>query len=137
MNDLVGSLLNDVGIAASVVIIGDGVLGVCRGGIGLYRRTIVSRRDLARRLNQLAAGVTLRYVEERFGTPTFVRTLVPAPVPAVPAQRRPLVRELVQVLADPNAAAGAHSRRRDVGRMPIKSPTIRICAFCAPGMSCG
>jgi len=29
--------------------------------------------------------------------------------------------------------AGAHSRLRDVGRMPVKSPTIQICAFCAPG----
>ena len=31
--------------------------------------------------------------------------------------------------------AGANSRLRD-GRMPIESPAIQICAFCAPGMSC-
>jgi hypothetical protein len=117
MKSLVDSLLNDLGIAASIVIIAGGVLGVHRGAATLYSRTIGSRRDLAGRLNQLAAGVTLRYVEERFGTPAFVRTFVRAAVPAVPAQRRPLVRELVQLLADPNAAA-------------VKSPT-------APGTTAG
>lgn len=105
MNGLAGPLLNDLGIAASIAVVGGGVLGAYRGGVRLYGRTVGSRRDLARRLNQLAVGVTLRYVEERFGTPAFVRTFVPAPISAVPPQRGPLVRELVQLVAHPNASA--------------------------------
>ena len=42
--------------------------GAYRGGVRPYGRTAGSRRDLSRRLNQLAAGVTLRYVAEWSGT---------------------------------------------------------------------
>ena len=71
-----GSLLNDLGVAASVVAVAGGVLGVCQAATRIYNRTAGSRCDLARRLNGLAAGVTLRYVEERSGTPAFARTIV-------------------------------------------------------------
>lgn len=60
-------------LAAAVVGVGGGVVWLYGRGLGWYRRSIGSRRDLARRLNQLAAGVTTRYVEERFGAPAFVR----------------------------------------------------------------
>jgi hypothetical protein len=103
MNGLADSFLHDLGIAASVVAIVGGALGAYRGSARLYSRTIGSRRDLARRLNQLAAGVTLRYVEERFGTPAFVRTFVLPHTSAAHPQRRPLVRELVHFLSDRNA----------------------------------
>jgi hypothetical protein len=104
VTSLVGSLLNDLGVATPIVIVGGGVLGLYRATTSLYSRTVGSRRDLARRLNQLSVGVTLRYVEDRFGIPAFVRTFAPALAPAVPAQRRPVVRDLVQFLADPRAA---------------------------------
>jgi hypothetical protein len=99
---MVSSLINDLGVATSVVIVAGGMLGLYRAFARLYSRTIGSRRDLARRLSQLAAGVTLRYVEERFGTPAFVRTFVP---PAAPAQRKLMVRELIHHLVDPNGTA--------------------------------
>ena len=44
-------------------------------------------------------------VQERSGTPPLVRPFVPAPIPAVPARRRPPVRDLVQILTDMNGAA--------------------------------
>lgn len=55
---------------------GGGVLGLYQAAVRVYRGTAGSRNDLAKRLNQLAAGVTVRYVEERFGTPAFARTIV-------------------------------------------------------------
>jgi hypothetical protein len=69
------SLADIVSLAAAVVAIGGAALGLCRGARKIYRRTVGSRQDLARRLNQLGAGVTARWVEERFGTPAFVRAL--------------------------------------------------------------
>jgi hypothetical protein len=63
-------------VAAAVVAIASGVAGGSRALRTVYRRTIGSRRDLARRLNQLAPGVTTRYVEERFGAPAFTRAFV-------------------------------------------------------------
>jgi len=60
-------------LAAAVVGVGGGVVWLYGRAAGWYHRSIGSRRDLARRLNQLAAGVTTRYVEERFGAPAFVR----------------------------------------------------------------
>jgi hypothetical protein len=67
-----------------------------------------SRRDLARRLNELACGVTLRYVEERFGTPAFARLVDRALPPAAHgAPRRQPVRDLLQVLVgSPGDVAG-------------------------------
>jgi hypothetical protein len=63
-----------IALAAAVVGIGGGVVWVYRQAASLYHRTLGSRRDLAKRLNQVAAGVTTRYLEERFGAPAFVRT---------------------------------------------------------------
>ena len=60
-----------LGTAAAIVAIGGGALGVCRGAMAWYRQTIGSRRILTVRLNQLAAGVTTRWVEERPGPPAF------------------------------------------------------------------
>ena len=56
MKSLADLLLNDLGIDASIVIVGGGVLGAYRTSTRLYSQTIGSRRDLARRINQLAAG---------------------------------------------------------------------------------
>jgi hypothetical protein len=64
---------------------------------------------LARRLNQLAAGVTIRYVEERFGTPAFAHTIVlPRTLPGIAEAARPrkrTTRELVRALSSTGAAA--------------------------------
>ena len=60
-------------LAAAVVGIGGGVVWIYGRAAGLSHRTLGSRRDLARRLNQVAAGVTTRYLQERFGAPAFVR----------------------------------------------------------------
>ncbi len=73
MRTMIGHLISELGLAASLVIIGGGLVGLYRAAVKWYGRTIGSRWDLARRLNQLAAGVTLCYVEERFGTPAFTR----------------------------------------------------------------
>lgn len=86
-------------LAAAIVAIWGGAAGAYKAVLPLYRKTIGSRRDLARRLNQLAAGVTTRYVEERFGAPAFAREL---PQPRTTLTGAPLidpvtegVRELV------------------------------------------
>jgi hypothetical protein len=68
-------------LAAAVVGVGGGVVWLYGRAASLYHRTLGSRRDLAKRLNQVAAGVTTRYLEERFGAPAFVR-----------ASRIPMVR---------------------------------------------
>jgi hypothetical protein len=60
------------GTAAAVVAVGGGAVGLYRAATSWYRRTIGSRRTLAARLNQLAAGVTTRWVDERLGPPAFV-----------------------------------------------------------------
>ena len=72
------SLADLIYLAAAIVAVGGGALGLYRGAMKIYRQTAGSRRDLARRLNQLGAGVTVRWVEERFGTPAFARAFAPA-----------------------------------------------------------
>jgi hypothetical protein len=62
-----------VTLAAAVVGVGGGVWWLYHQLDSLYHRTLGSRRDLAKLLNQVAAGVTTRYLEERFGAPAFVR----------------------------------------------------------------
>jgi hypothetical protein len=109
VNTAVDSLLNDLGVAASIVIVFGGFLGLYQAAAKIYNRTVGSRRDLARRLNQLATGVTLRYVEERFGTPAFART--------VAFSRRPpdeagqfhgrTLREIALAVADGRKAAAS------------------------------
>lgn len=118
MRTVISSLLDNLGTAASVVAVGGAVLGLYRVATQVYGRTIGSRRDLTRRLNQLAAGVTVRYVEERFGTPAFTGAFAAAPLPPgqSPSGSRP-VRELVyrerhawvQVLVDENDAVARFS----------------------------
>lgn len=105
---VVDSLLNDLGVAASVVAVAGGVLGVYQAATRIYNRTVGSRRDLARRLNELAAGVTLRYVEERFGTPAFARTIVlpcqPPDEAARPQMR--MLQDIALAVAGTSATAG-------------------------------
>src|SRR5713226_7024485 len=60
-------------VVAAIAGIGGGIAGAYTALRRLYRRTIGSRRDLARRLNQVAAGVTTDYVNARFGAPAFSR----------------------------------------------------------------
>jgi hypothetical protein len=79
-----------LGLAAAIVAIGGGVFAAYRGFTRWYSRTIGSRRHLAKRLNQLAAGVTTRWVEDRLGTPAFAREFR-SPRPEV----TPGIRELV------------------------------------------
>ncbi len=117
---VVDSLLNDLGVAASIVIVAGGIFGVYQAAVKIYSRTVGSRRDLARRLNELAVGVTLRYVEERLGTPAFSRTVVlpRQPSAGVARSQRRTLREIVLVVAgagvtavSPQAATGqAHAR---------------------------
>jgi hypothetical protein len=103
------SLLNDLGTAAPIVIVGGGILGLYQAAARVYCRTVGSRRDLGRRLNQLAAGVTIRYVEERFGTPAFARTIVlPRTLPGIAEAarlRKRTTRELVRALSGTGVAA--------------------------------
>lgn len=87
------SLADFIYLAAAIVAVGGGSLGLYRGAMKIYRQTAGSRRDLARRLNQLGAGVTVRWVEDRFGTPAFARAFAPAGVGQV-AGLAPM-RELV------------------------------------------
>jgi hypothetical protein len=58
-------------VAASVVAVIGATVGLYSWCHNLYRRSIGSRRDLARRFCQLATGINTRYVEERFGAPAF------------------------------------------------------------------
>ncbi|HEX9358254.1 MAG TPA: ETEC_3214 domain-containing protein [Streptosporangiaceae bacterium] len=92
-----------LGLAAAIVAIGGGVLAAYRGLAALYGRTVGSRRSLDRRLNQLAAGVTTRWVENRLGAPAFARWF-----PQTGDGLRELVyrgrHAWVQVLADGNDA---------------------------------
>jgi len=73
MKGILASLPGGLAVGASVTAILVAAIGVYRWSLSWYRRTIGSRRDLASRLNQLAAGVTTRWVEERLGAPAFVR----------------------------------------------------------------
>jgi hypothetical protein len=108
MKTVVDSVLSGLGATAPIVIIGGGIFGVCQVAARIYNRTVGSRHDLARRLNKLAAGVTLRYVEERFGSPVFARTIVlPHRAPGQEAERphSRMLRELARVIADASATA--------------------------------
>jgi hypothetical protein len=74
------------------------------------RRTIGSRRDLARRLNQLGCGVTVNWIQDRFGTPAFIRSL-PSRLPEQ-TMRELIYRERhawMQVLLDPDNAVARFS----------------------------
>ena len=90
------------GLAAAIVAVGGAAIAIYRAMARLYRQTVGSRRALARQLYQLAAGTTIRWVEERLGTPAFTREF----------QAMPGVREMVyytrhawvQVLADTDDA---------------------------------
>lgn len=110
MKTVIDSLLNDLGNAVPIVIVGGGVLGIYQAGTRIYGRTFGSRRGLAERLNQLAAGVTVRYVEERFGTPAFVRTVVlPHILPGAPGpdpSRKRTVRDLARTILSDASATG-------------------------------
>jgi hypothetical protein len=103
MSSALSHLTDDLGNAAPFVIVAGGLIGVWHACVAWYRCGPGSRRDLAKRLNQLAAGVTLQYVEERFGTPAFVRAVTPAAappnVPASPSRTQP-VRALLHTLGE-------------------------------------
>lgn len=107
MGTMIGHLISQLGLAASLVIVGGGLVGLYRAAVKWYGRTIGSRRDLARRLNQLAAGVTLRYVEERFGTPAFTELFASetSSRPAAASASTHPVRDLVRAIADHGATA--------------------------------
>jgi hypothetical protein len=104
---ILAALPVDLGIGASAAAVVAAAIGVCRWSASYYRRSIGSRRDVAGRLNQLAAGVTTQWVEERFGSPAFVRS-----VGSATATDRQAVTELiywtrhawVQVLTDEHGA---------------------------------
>jgi hypothetical protein len=112
------SLSDIFSLASAIVIVGTAVLGAIGGAVKLYRQTIGSRLDLAARINQLGAGVTVRYVEERFGAPVFARAF-PRPVPGTsqPGEAAPKLRELtydgkhawIQVIADEHDAVARFS----------------------------
>lgn len=96
-----------LGLAAAIVAIGGGVLGVYRGLAALYGQTIGSRHRLSSRLNQLAAGVTLRWVEDRLGDPAFVREFRPPDATGKLGMRELVYRDKhawVQVLVDEHEA---------------------------------
>jgi hypothetical protein len=96
-----------LGLAAAVVAIGGGVLAAYRGLAALYARTVGSRRRLSNRLNQLAAGVTIRWVEDRLGGPAFVREFRPPGIPGRLGQRELVYRAKhawIQVLVDEHEA---------------------------------
>lgn len=73
MKSFLASLPTDLAVGASAAAILAAAAGVYRWSLSWYRRTIGSRRDISHRLNQLAAGVTIRWAEERLGAPAFVR----------------------------------------------------------------
>jgi hypothetical protein len=123
MTAVLSSLLNDLGNAVPIVIVGGGVLGLYQAAVRVYRGTAGSRNDLAKRLNQLAAGVTVRYVEERFGTPAFARTIVyPRNLPKTPDEprsRKRTVRGRAWLASDATTAAisapAANGGEREAG----------------------
>jgi hypothetical protein len=107
-----------LGTAAAIVAIAGGALALCRGAMAWYRRTIGSRRILTAHLNQLAAGVTLRWVEERLGPPTFVgrfgiRPQISASTNDEPSALRELIYRTkhawIQIIADEHDTVGRFS----------------------------
>lgn len=106
------SLSDDIATAAGFAAIGAAVIGLYRWSRSLYARTLGSRWSLAVLLNELGSGVTVRYVEERFGAPMLARDF-PAAGPGMAREGDDFrVRELVyrgrhawlQVLVDDNDA---------------------------------
>jgi hypothetical protein len=96
-----------LGLAAAIVAIGGGAFGAYRGLAALYGRTIGSRRRLSNRLDQLAAGATTRWVEERLGGPAFVREFRPQGIAGNPGPRELVYRDRhawVQILVDEHQA---------------------------------
>lgn len=107
MKNILASLPSGLAVGASAAAILVAAVGVYRWSASWYRRTIGSRRDLVRRLNQLAAGVTTRWVEERLGAPAFVRGVDLGSVPGRQATTELIYRTRhawVQVLADRDGA---------------------------------
>lgn len=84
MKSFVASLPGGLATGAEIAAILAAAAGLYRWCASWYRRTIGSRRAVVLRLNQLAAGVTTRWVEQRFGTPAFVRTVDLGPGCAYP-----------------------------------------------------
>jgi hypothetical protein len=75
MKDILASLPEGLGVGASAVAVLAAAIAVYRWSVSWYRWTVGSRRDVASRLNPLAAGVTTRWIEERLGPPAFVRSV--------------------------------------------------------------
>jgi hypothetical protein len=101
-----------LGLAAAIVAIGGGALGAYRGLAALYSKTIGSRRRLSNRLNQLAAGVTLRWMEDRLGDPAFVREFRPPGIKGRLGLRELVYRDRhawIQVLVDEHEAVARFS----------------------------
>jgi hypothetical protein len=101
-----------LGLAAAIVAIGGGAFAAYRWLAGLYGRTAGSRRRLSKRLNQLAAGVTTRWVEDRLGGPAFVREFRPQGIMGRLGLRELVYRDRhvwVQVLADEHEAVARFS----------------------------
>ena len=100
----VGTVL---GLAAAIVAVGGGVFAAYRGLAAWYGRTVGSRHRLSNRLNQLAAGVSLRWVEDRLGSPAFVREFRPQGTAGKLGMRELVYRDKhawVQVLVDEHEA---------------------------------
>jgi hypothetical protein len=96
-----------VGLAAAIVGVGGGLFASYRAIARWYGQTIGSRRRLATQLNQLAAGVTTRWVEERLGIPAFARKF-PSPSPGGISNLREMIyrsrHSWIQVLVDEHDA---------------------------------
>ena len=113
-----------LGTAAAIVAIGGGALALCRGAMAWYRRSIGSRQILTARLNQLAAGVTTRWVEERLGPPAFVGDFQLPPQDAVrwPAGRAGAKRascgSMTLRLSHHRPSTPRHPTRDSSGRAP-------------------
>jgi len=69
VKSILASFPGGLAVGASIAAVLAAAAGLYRWSVLWYRRTIGSRRDLTRRFNQLAAGVTTRWVEERLGAP--------------------------------------------------------------------
>jgi len=107
VKSFLSSLPGELAVGASITAILVAAAGLYRWSMSWYRRTIGSRQDVTRRLNQLAAGVTTRWVEERLGAPAFVRGVDLGTVAGRQAMTELIYRTRhawVQVLADRDGA---------------------------------
>ena len=107
MKSILASMPAELAVGASVVAIAAAATGVYRWSSALYRRTVGSRRDVTSRLNQLASGVTTRWIEERLGAPAFARGAHLGSVPGGEAVTELIYRTRhawVQILADRDGA---------------------------------